>query len=173
MKLGRALAVLGVLGVAAAALSVDAPRALRVQDRVEALEDETAKLRDRNKRLESTTSDLAERLRALEKRAAEWLPEDARVVALKGGGTERWELATGGAYVQFLKFDGDVPVFTIKNAAGTAEVALRAGESHVAVDDRGSELRVHTSTLHHVRRDRTGEPVEGLFSVTLTIERRD
>ncbi len=166
MRVAPALIVLGVLGVAAAAMSPDITRSARVQDRVEALEDATAKLKAENKRLESSAAQLSERVRELEKRVEAGLPDEVHVVPLKGGGTERWELPTGGAYVQFLRLDGDVPVFTIKNNAGTAEVSLRAGESHVAVDDRGSELRVHTSTLHHIRRDRTGKPAEGLFSVT-------
>lgn len=145
-------------------LSNDVPHTARLQDQVEALEDAQVKLTDENKRLERAASELSERLTVVEKRLALGVPGEARVVALQGGGTERWELPTGAAYVQFLRLEADVPVFTIKNAAGSAEVRMRAGESHVAVDDRGSELRVHTTTLHRIRRNRNGTPAEALFS---------
>jgi hypothetical protein len=171
----RPLAVIGILAVAGAlALSASPEQrtSARLQDQVEALEDDYARLQGRFKRLESRTETLVDRLGTLEKRIATELPEDIRSVPLKGGGTERWALPSGAAYVQFLRLTEDgTPVFTIQNSAGHFEVSLQAGESHVAVDDRGSELRVHTTTLHRLLRDRTGAPAQGLVSVVYEVRR--
>ncbi len=163
---GVIVAVLSVAGVVAFSGSTDLRTSARLKDQVEALEDEHSRLEGRFKRLESSSEELVERLATLEKRIAAELPADLRAVPLKGGGTDRWALPSGAAYVQFVRLTDDgSPVFIIQSAAGHLEVALRAGESHVAVDDRGSELRVHTTTLHRLLRDRTGTPSEALMSV--------
>ena len=164
------VAVLAVVGVVFAVSSPELDRSARLQDQVEALQDDAARTRAQLRELESTSSALTHRLSSLEKRIAVAVPDDIRVVPLVGGGTERWSLPSGPAYVQFLRLGDDgTPVFTIKNGAGNAETGLRAGESHVAVDDRGSEQRVHTTSLHRILRDRTGAPAEGLVSVTFEV----
>lgn len=169
MRVLGGVAVAAVVALAAVGLSGDVPRTARLQDRVEELEGDLATLGKAHKRLESSQAGLAETVLKLQQQVAPLVPGDVRDVALRGGGTERWELSSGAAYVQFLRIEGDVPVFTVKNRGGTAEVALRAGESHVAVDDRGSELRVHTTAVHALERDRTGALANAKVSVTYEV----
>ena len=165
-----AVGILSVLGAVAVTGAPDVSRSARLQDQVESLEKSHAQLEGRIKAMESRSAALAERLATTESRIAAELPKDVRVVPLEGGGTERWSLSSGAAYVQFLRLAADdTPVFTIQNAAGSAEVALRAGESHVAIDDRGSELRVYTTTVHRLLRDRTGIPFEAYVTVTYEV----
>ena len=165
-RIATGLAGAALAGALFAASSPEFRAAAGLQDRIQALEDDQSRLERRNKALERSAAELEERVEVLEKRTARELPEDARVVPLEGGGTERWELPSGAAYVQFLRLDErGVPVFTIRNGGGSAEIALRAGEAHVAVDDRGSERRVHTTTLHRIIKNRNGAPATGLVTV--------
>jgi len=146
--------------------------AKKTDEQIEALEAETTRLASalrgldaRLIHLELAEADGVEALAAV-------LPQDARWIPLSPGGSDQWDFAVGGrTQVQFLHFAEDgTPVFRLKSRAAEVDVGLGPAEAMRAVDDLGQQKRVYTTTLHQLRRDRTGRPAAALMSVVVSFE---
>lgn len=170
----------GALLVAAIGLSLaipfwpEAPDTVnrRIDDRLDRLEKQVDQADDRSRgneaRIVSTdvvVDELARKFHTLE-------PENAGWIELQGGGGNKWTLRNGDeASVKFMTITADGGIaMKIKHRTLDQEFVLRAGESVRAIDDRGTELRVYTTTLHGIERDRSGVPRRARVSVAYEVE---
>jgi len=134
--------------------------------RVERLEERSRTQEAKQINGEAVVDEVVRKLARIEPKESVWLE-------LEMGRGHKWLFDTGEqATMEFVGFDGggDTPTFRVVHKTLDTRVALRAGESIRAVDDRGTERRVYTSTLHALHRDRTGVPRRALLSVAFAIE---
>ena len=144
----------------------------RLDERLDQLEKRIERADDRSRgneaQLVSTgvvVDDLGRKFHTLE-------PENAGWINLRGGGGNKWTLPNGDeASVKFVTMTADgAVVMRVKHRTLDQEFALRPSESIRAIDDRGTELRVYTTTLHGVERDRSGAPRRARVSVNYAVE---
>jgi len=172
--IGGATAVL--VGAALLALPwwPDAPQTAnrKLEDRLDAVERKLSKADERSRSNEAqiVSSDVV--MSEIMRKLGRIEPENTAVIELRGGGGNKWVLNSGAeATVKYVGLaEGDGVTLKIKHKTLDADFVLRPGESVRAVDDRGTERRVYTTTLHSIERDRTGAPRRARVSVDYGIE---
>ena len=166
------LVALGVLSLPFWPLTPDAANR-RLDDALDDLEKRVARVEERGRaneakivNNEAVVDEVVRKLSRLEPKESIWLD-------LEMGRGHKWLFDSGEqATMEFvgLTEDQTTPTFRVVHKTLDTVVALRAGESIRGVDDRGTERRVYTSTLHAMHRDRTGAPKRGLVSVSYSVE---
>ncbi len=170
---GGALLVLVGVALLAIPLWPQEPRSgnRRLEDRVDALEKELERVADRSRGNEAKLVSTNVVLDEVGRKVSAIEPENAAWIELRNGGGAKWTLGNGDeASVKFVAISEAGLAIRINHRTLDAEFLMRVGESVRAVDDRGTELRVYTTTLHGVERDRTGQPRRARISVVYGVE---
>ncbi len=144
----------------------------RLEERIDALESRVKRVDERAREAEAKAlsneaviEELGRTLTSLDPKSAAWID-------LRDGGGNKWTVSSGAEVsVKFVALNDDDSV-TLKVQHKTLDntFQMRPGEAIRAVDDRGTERRVYTTTLHALERDRTGAPRRARVSVVFSIE---
>lgn len=163
-----------LLGLLAVPIWPDDPQTTnrRLEERIDALESRVKRVDERAREAEAKAvsneaviEELGRALTALDPKSAAWID-------LRDGGGNKWTVSSGAEVtVKFVALNDDDSVsLKVQHKTLDSTFRMRTGESIRAVDDRGTERRVYTTTLHSIERDRTGAPRRARVSVVFTIE---
>mgnify|MGYP002629532809 CR=1 FL=1 len=139
----------------------------------ERLEKKAERALDRANGAEAKVTNLEVLVDELLRKVSRLEPEDATWLSLDRGTGHKWLFDNGDeAQVEFLDLteDGTGGTFRIVHKTLDTSVTLRPGETVEGVDDRGTERRVYRTSLHSIRKDRSGRPRAALISVSMSIE---
>ena len=166
------LVALGVLSLPFWPPSPDAANR-RLEEAVDALDQRMTRAEERGRANEAKIVNSEAVIDEVVRKLARLEPQESVWLDLEVGRGHKWLFDSGEqATVSFVGFaeDHDTPTFRVTHKTLDTVVSLRAGESMRGVDDRGTERRVYTSTLHALHRDRTGTAKRALVSVTYSVE---
>ncbi|MCO4771356.1 MAG: hypothetical protein KDA24_15080 [Deltaproteobacteria bacterium] len=168
-------ALLAAAGLALVAIPLwpEAPQSAnrRLEDRIDVLEKTVDKADDRARGADAKTVANEALIDELTRIISRLEPPNAAWIDLRSGGGNKWVLDSGAeATVKFVSTTDAGIALRINHKTLDDEFLLRPGESVRAIDDRGTELRVYTTTLHSIERDRTGAPRRARVSVAYGIE---
>lgn len=170
----RSLALLAVAALLSVPFWPESPETgnRRLEERIDQLEKSIDRADDRARGAEAKAVSNEAVIDELGRRIGRLDPTNSAWIDLRVGGGNKWVLDNGAeATVKFLSMtEGGAVALRIKHKTLEDEFLLRPGESVRAVDDRGTELRVYTTSLHAIEQDRTGAPRRGRVSVAYTVE---
>jgi hypothetical protein len=145
----------------------------KADEKIERLEKKADRALDRANSAEAKVTNLEVVLDELVRKVSRLEPEEAVWLSLERGTGHKWLFDTGDeAQVEFLELTEDRTggTFRIVHKTLDTSVTLRPGETLEGVDDRGTERRVYRTTLHAIRKDRSGQPRTALISVAMSVE---
>jgi len=174
-RLAPGLLVAAAAGLLAVPLWPDSPRSAnrKMEEAIERLEKKVERAADRAKGAEAAVSGMEVVVAELVRKVSRMEPEESVWLALDRGTGHKWVFDSGEeAQIEFLGLSEDRTgaSFRVVHKTLDTSVTLRPGETLEAADDRGTERRMYRTTLHAIRRDRSGHPRAALVSVALNVE---
>ena len=145
----------------------------KADEQIERLEKKAERALDRANSAEAKVTNLEVVLDELVRKVSRLEPEEAIWLNLERGLGHKWLFDTGDeAQIEFLELteDGTGGTFHIVHKTLDTSVTLHPGETLEGVDDRGTERRVYHTTLHAIRKDRSGHPRSALISIAMSVE---
>lgn len=174
-RLGPGLLLAAALGLLAIPMWPDSPRTAnkKLEEAIERLEKKVDRAADRAKGAEAAVSGVEVVVDELVRKVSRIEPEESVWLAMDRGTGHKWIFDSGEeAQIEFLQLTEDRTgaSFRVVHKTLDTSVTLRPGETMEAADDRGTERRMYRTTLHAIRKDRSGQPREALVSVALSVE---
>lgn len=174
-RLAPGLLLAAAFGLLAVPLWPDGPQSAsrKAEERMERLEKKADRALDRANGAEAKVTNMEVLVDDLLRKVSRLEPEEAIWLNLVRGTGHKWLFDSGDeAQVEFLELSEDRTggSFRIVHKTLDTSVTLRPGETLEGVDDRGTERRVYRTTLHAIRKDRSGQPRAALVSVSMSIE---
>ena len=145
----------------------------KTDEQIERLEKKAERALDRANSAEARVTNLEVVLDELVRKVSRLEPEEAIWLSMERGTGHKWLFDSGDeAQTEFLELTEDRTggSFRIVHKTLDTSVTLRPGETLEGIDDRGTERRVYRTTLHAIRKDRSGHPRSALVSVAMSIE---
>ena len=174
-RLAPGLLVGAAVGLLTLPLWPDGPQTgnRKLEDAVEQLRADVARADDRARGAEARLTNLEAGVDDLRRKVSRIEPEESVWLNLDRGTGHKWVFDSGEeATVEFLQLTEDTTgaSFRVKHKTLDTTVTLRPGETLEVADDRGTERRMYRTTLHAIRRDRSGRARSGLVSLAMSVE---